>query len=526
MVISALVLLVGCGNVANLLLARAAGRTREIALRLALGASRARLVRQLVTEGLVLAMAGGLAGLVIARWAGDLLWSIRGPNFKHASFELQLDWTVLGFNLGVSVFTGLLFGLAPALRATRVNLVDDLKERTAGLSSGFRGIGATRSVLVIAQVSVALVTLIGAVLFLRSLRDAGRIDPGFDHEHLAIIAYNVNDQGYNQARGLDYHQRALERAAAVPGVLGTTLSRDTPMVVASRRGVHLDGRDAADAPAHPTLTSVVWPGYFHAIGIPLIRGRDFSPLDLPTAPRVVILNETAAAAFWPGENPIGKRISFVNDSAPAEVIAIARTVNYQNIGEAAQPLLYLSLRQYYFPTAVLYVRTAGDPAPVIAAVKRELQTLDRNLMLQAEPFDVTIRDLLWSQRLSATLLSVFGLLALLLAVIGIYGVISYSVRQRRREMGIRMALGATPADVQYLILGEGVRLITFGVIAGSILSLALAGSVESMLFLKSSRDMFTFTLVPAFLTLVGILACWVPARKSSHTDPSIALRDE
>jgi predicted permease len=526
MVISGLVLLVGCGNVANLLLARAAGRTREIALRLALGASRGRLVRQLVTESLVLAVLGGLAGLLIARWARDLLWAMRGPSFEHASFELQLDWAVLGFNLAVSLLTGLMFGLTPALRATRVDLVDYLKERTGSLSGGLRGVGATRSALVVAQVSLALVTLIGAVLFLRSLRDARRIDVGFEHEHLAIVAYNVNNLGYNQARGFDYHQRALERAAAVPGVLAATLARDIPLHVASQRAVRLDDRDAADAPTRPTLTSVVWPGYFRALGIPLLRGRDFSTLDGPSSPRVAIVNETAAAAFWPGEDPIGKRISFATDNAPVEVVGLARTVNYQGLGEAPQPLLYLSLRQYYFPTVTLYVRSAGDPAPVITAVKYELQPLERNLMLQAETFDVSIHDLLWSQRLSAALLAVFGMLALLLAVVGIYGVISYSVRQRRREMAIRMALGAAPSDVQNLVLREGVRLIAFGVIAGSVLSLALAGSVESMVFLKSPRDLFTFTLVPALLALVGILACWVPARKSSRTDPSVALREE
>jgi putative ABC transport system permease protein len=526
MAISGLVLLVGCGNVANLVLARAASRTKEIALRLAVGASRTRLIQQLLIESLLLSALGGLAGLLMARWARDLLWAIRGPNLKHASFELQLDWAVLGFNFAVSALMGLLFGLAPALRATRVNLVDDLKERTASLSGGLRGAGAARSVLVVAQVSMALVTLIGAGLFLHSLRDAGRIDPGFDHAHLGIVVYNVNDQGYNQARGMDYHQRALERAAAVPGVVSATISRDAPMLVSNRRGIRLDGRDSPDTPPRLILTAAVWPGYLRTIGIPLLRGRDFSQLDSPSSPRVAILNETAATTLWPGEDPIGKRITFPNDNTSVEVVGISRTVNYMNLGEEPQPLLYLSLRQYYFPTAVIYVRTAGEPERIVAAVKRELQPLDRNLMLQAESFDVTIRELLWSQRLSAALLTVFGMLALLLSVVGIYGVISYSVRQRHRELGVRMALGATPREVQYLVLGEGVRLITFGVIVGSILSLALAGSVESMLFLKSSRDMFTFTLVPAILTVVGVAACWLPARRSSRTDPSVALREE
>jgi putative ABC transport system permease protein len=309
--------------------------------------------------------------------------------------------------------------------------------------------------------------------------------------------------------------------------VAATIARDQPMTVAGQRSLRIEGRDTPDSPARPALTSIVWPGYFRAIGIPLLRGRDFSDPEVQTAPHVVIVNETAAAQFWPGENPIGKRIWLTTETAaPIEVIGIARTVNYQNLGEPAQPMLYLSLKQYYFPTATIYVRTASDPAPVIAAVRRDLQGLDPQLLLQAETFDLTIRDLLWSQRLSAMLLSVFGGLALVLAVVGIYGVISYSVRQRRREMGIRMALGAAPHDVQYLVLGEGVRLIAFGVIGGSILALALAGSVESMLYLSNPRDMFTFTLVPAFLTMVGVLACWIPARRSSEADPAVALREE
>jgi predicted permease len=524
MIVSSLVLLIGCGNVANLLLARAAGRGKEIALRMAVGASRFRLVRQLLTESVVLAVCGGLAGLLVARWARDLLWSLRGPTFEHAGFELELDRPVFLFNLAVSVATGILFGLAPALRATQTNLAADLKERAGG---GLRGAGAVRSTLVVAQVSLALVSLIGAGLFVRSLLDAHQIDPGFDTAHLASISYKVNDQRYDEARGREYHQRALDAAAAVPGVLSATISKDSPFHVSARRGLLVEGQDVgAGAQPHPTLTSVVWPGYFRTVGIPLLRGRDFAMMDAKTAPRVVIVNETAATAFWPGESPIGKHITFAGEDIPIEVVGIARTANYQNLGEPRQPLIYLSLVQYYFPTAVIYIRTANDPSRVLSAAHRRLQRLDRNLMLDAKSLQESIRNLLWAQRFGATLLAVFGALALLLSMIGIYGVIAYSVHQRRREMGIRMALGATPADVQFLVLGGGIRLIAIGVIAGCILSLAAAGTVESMLFLKSSRDVFTFTLVPAVLTLVGVLACWAPAVRSSHTDPSITLHDE
>jgi len=527
MTISALVLLIGCGNVANLLLARAAGRNREIALRLAVGAPRARLVRQLVMESLLLAAIGGACGLMVARWARDLLWSMRGPTFRHANFDLAIDPQVLLFNAAIALATGIIFGLAPALYTSRADLASDLKDRAGG-AGRLRRVGAVRSTLVMAQVSLAIITLIGASLFLRSLLDARRIDPGFDAAHLGVVAYNVNDRGYSEARGRDYHQRALERAASVPGVIAVTISRDVPFRVSGRRGVLLEGElDSPSTQPRPTLTGVVWPGYLRAVGIPLLRGRDFSVLDGSANPRVAIVNEAAAAQFWPGENPLGKRIRFSTDRLVSlEVVGVARTANYQSLAETPQPFIYLSLVQYYFPTAVLYVRTAGDPAVVVAAVRRALQSLDPSLLLQAETINNSIGDLLWAQRLSAWLLGAFGALALLLAMIGIYGVIAYSVRQRRRELGIRMALGATPGDLQFLVLGEGIRLIAMGAIGGSIISLAFAGTLESLLFLPTARDMFSFTMVPAMLTLVGVLACWAPAVRSSRIDPSTCLRDE
>ncbi|MCU1238827.1 MAG: hypothetical protein JWP63_6794, partial [Candidatus Solibacter sp.] len=524
MTISALVLLIACGNVANLLLARAAGRNKEIAVRLAMGATRSRLVRQLLTESLLLALAGGVVGLIGARWARDLLWGMRPATFNHAGFRLDLDSRVLLFTLGISILTGVVFGLAPALRATKTDLATDLKERS-GAPAGFREVWRLRAVLVMAQVALSLIALIGAGLFVRSLRNAGQIDPGFDAAHLGIVVFNVNDQGYNEARGREFQQRAIERAAAVPGVVSASLAFDLPFHVTFSRKVVLEGQENT-AQGRPTLTGVIYPGYLRTMAIPLVRGRDFTALDTKTTPRVVIVNEAAAAAYWPGRNAIGQRLSFTTDKSLFEVIGVARNANYQAIDEAPQALVYLSLVQFYFPTAALYVRTAGDPAAVIGTVRKEIQGLDRNLLLQAESLQVSIRDLLWAQRISAALLAAFGALALLLSSIGIYGVISYSVRQRTREIGIRMALGATAADVQMMIVREGVRLVAIGVVAGFVISFAAADSVGGMLFMKNPRDLFTFSLVPALLTLVGVLACWVPAIRAIRIDPSSALRDE
>jgi predicted permease len=526
MTIAALVLMIACANVANLLLARATGRHKEIAIRLAMGASRGRLIRQMLTESVLLAIAGGATGLVLAGWARDVLWALRPPAFNHAGFRLELDSQVLMFTAGISILTGILFGLTPALRATRANLATDLKER-ASAPAGFRRIWHPRAVLVMAQVAFSLVALIGAGLFARSLRNAGQIDPGFDAAHLGIVVYNVIDQAYNEGRGREFHHRAVEKAAAVPGVISAALARDTPFRVASTRTVLLQGQDNPPVgQGRSTLTSVVSPGYFQTMGIPLLRGRDFRVTDTKTTPRVAMVNETAASAYWPGQDAVGQHISFAGEGLPVEVIGIVKTANYQAIAEPPQAMVYLSLVQYYFPTAVLYVRTAGDPEAVVGTVRREVQSLDRNLLLQVESLETSIRELLWAQRLSAGLLAVFGALALLLATIGIYGVISYSVRQRTREIGVRLALGATVGDVRRMILREGVRLVAIGVLSGGAVSLAAAGSVGSMLFIKNPRDLLTFTLVPAALVVVGVIACWIPVIRAAHVDPSIALRDE
>ena len=522
MTVSALVLLIACGNVANLLLARAAGRNKEIAVRLAMGATRPRLIRQLLTESLILALAGGAVALGAARIARDLLWGMRPPMFNHAGFHLDFDVRVLVFASGISILTGIVFGLAPAFRATSSDLGTDLKERAG--SQGGRGMKRMRAILVMVQVALSLIALVGAGLFLRSLQNAAQINPGFDAAHLAIVTYNVTDQGYGEARGREFHQRVIERAMSVPGVTSASLGRDIPFHVAFSRTVVLEGQESTSGRA--TLTSVMWPGYLHTVGIPLVRGRDFTMQDTKTTPRVVIVNEAAAAAFWPGRDPIGQRISFAGEGLPVEVIGVARNANYLAIDEPPQALVYLSMVQYYFSTAVLYVHTAGDPGAVIGTVRKEVQSLDRNLLLQSESLGVSIRDLLWAQRISAGLLASFGLLALVLSTIGIYGVVAYSVRQRTREIGIRMAMGATPGDVQMMIVREGLRLVTTGVIAGFAVALAAAGTVRTMLFLKNPRDVVTFALVPAILTLVGIVACWVPAIRAIRIDPAIALRDE
>jgi predicted permease len=519
MIVSGLVLLIACANVANLLLARAAGRNKEMSVRLALGANRWRLVRQLLTESLALSFLGGLAGLLFARWGRDAVWALRPPMFNHAGFEVALDGQVFGYAFLAATLSAILFGILPALRATRSDLATDLKERMGTAPSGRRSV--YRSFLVASQIAFSVVALIGAGLFVRSILNAAQIDVGFDAAHLGIVGFNVGDQGYTEARGREYQSRALAAARETPGVISATIAKDAPFHVSNSRTVIVDGQEKV-----PTLTTAVHPGYFQTVGTALLRGRDFSEHDRPATPLVAIVNESAAAQFWPGQNPVGKALSFFGDSRVVQVIGVARNASYQGIAEPAKGFIYLSLVQYYFPAAIVYVRTSGNPALVAAAVKRRLQPLDHNFLLQAESVDEVMLESLWAQRLSALLLTVFGGLALVLATIGIFGVISYSVAQRSREFGVRMALGATAADVQRMVVAESLWMVGAGLVAGLALALLSSHAVGGMLFAVGPRDAVTFVAVPAILAAVSVLACWVPAYFATRVEPCIALRDE
>jgi predicted permease len=345
MVISGLVVLIACANIANLLLARAAGRAKEITVRLALGASRVQLMRQLLMESVLLSLLGGIASLAFARGLRDLLWSMRPALLNHADISMELNGAVLAYTILISVVTGVLFGLVPALRSTKPDLSENLKERS-GKAPALPGRWNPRFLLVSFQVAFSVVALVGAGLFLRGLESAWHIDLGFDATHLGVVSFNVGDRGYDEARGRIYQQKAVELAASVPGVAAVGMSKDWPFRVSVARTILLDGQeDLSAGKGKLTLTSIVWPGYLRTVGIPLIAGHDLSLTDTPEKPRIAIVNEAAAAHFWPGSNAIGKRLHFFGDPLPAEVVGIARNATYQNIGEPPQALIYLSLLQ-------------------------------------------------------------------------------------------------------------------------------------------------------------------------------------
>jgi predicted permease len=523
--IAGLVLLIACANVANLLLVRAAGRSKEISIRLALGAGRGRIIRQLLMGSLLLSLAGGAAGLLVARWARDALWALRPVFMRTADFTFAVDARVVGFVAGLSVLTGVLFGLAPALRAVRADLTTELKERAGQAATG--GGVPLRSVLVVGQVALALVALVGAGLFVRSLRQAQQFDAGFETGRMAIVTFDLGTQGYGEGRGRGFQRQVIERAASLPGVRGAALATNVPFGSQLSRTVTIEGQESSTlGKGRLALVDMVTPGYFRTVGIALLRGRDFTTMDTPGTPKVAVVNETMAAMFWPGQDVMGKRFFLYGDKEPVEVVGVARNANYAELNERPRAMAYLALAQNYFGNVTLHLRTTGSPESVLGAARHEIRGLDANLLLLPRTMPMVMRNALWAPRMGATLLGCFAALALLLASVGLYGVLAYAVRQRTREIGVRMALGATTQAVQGLILVDGMRLVTIGVVLG--LAGAAAGSrvVQSLLFIVSPWDAAAFLVAPAVLSAVALAACWLPAWRAARVDPIDALRYE
>jgi len=515
------VLAVACANVANLLLARASKRRKEIAVRLAIGAGRWRIVRQLLTESAILAALGGGAGLLVAYWfTGLLLRFQQQTNYVPRALDGSLDERALGFTLGLSLVTGIVFGLAPALVTSKPDFVAALKEETPGLGSVARRL-SLRNLLVVAQVALSLVVLIGAGLCVKSLRSLQAIDPGFEPAKVVTASFDLGQNGYDEARGRQFISQLSERVAALPGVEAVSFAyivafSDIPWV----GPLIIEG-----SRPQPVNTNAISPNYFRTLGASLAQGREFTAQDTAGAPLVVIVNEAAARRYWPGQEVVGKRI--VRGRQFAEVVGVVRNSKEKGLTADPRPALYVPLLQNYFPELTLHVRTATPSQTLLAAVRREAQLLDPtlpvyNLQTLAQQKD----GALYAERLAAALLTLFGLLALSLAAVGIYGVLSYAVTERTREMGVRLALGARPRDLLKLVVGQGMMLTLIGLVIGVGASFALTRLIAKLLFGVSATDPLTFVVIPLLLAGVALLACWLPARRARRVDPLAALRYE
>jgi macrolide transport system ATP-binding/permease protein len=525
LVVVGLVLLIACANVASLLLSRATLRQKEVAVRQALGASRSRLIQQFLTESVLLSLLGGAVGLLLGLWTTDVIQSLSSAT-PLASVDMSLDYRVLGFTFLISIATGVVFGLAPALQASRPDLIPALKNDATMMGTYRRS--RLRSAFVIAQVTLSVVLLIGSGLFIRSLQNAQAIDVGFDYEHGLTMPLDLGLLRYDESKGQELYGRLVEQVKALPGVEQASTVRFLPLGFSyAQREIFIEGSASASESIGVGF-NIVGPDYFQTMGIPVLRGREFHAHDRAGSPAVVIINETLARRLWPGDDPIGRRISFNSSTGPySEIVGVAKDGKYSTLGETPRTFIYQHSLQNYSSKMTLVARTAATPIAMVDAVRSEVRSLEPNLPIA----DIrTLREhvslSLLPARLAAGLLGVFGLLALVLATVGIYGVVSYSVTNRTREIGIRTALGAQSGDVLRLVLREGMVIVITGIALGLGLAFGATRLISSFLYGVSATDSITYLGIPVLLAGVALGACFVPAWRATKVDPMIALRYE
>jgi predicted permease len=522
-----LVLLIACVNLANLLLAQAAKREKELSIRAAMGAGRSRLVRQLLTESAVLSLFGGLAGLLVAFWGRKILWSFRPPFLPDGSIDLSFDTRVLGFTVLISLITGVVFGIIPAIKASRTDINEILKVGGRGGMLGWTH-NRLRGLLVISEIALALVALVGSGLFLRSMQNAQQYNPGFESQNLFQMFFDLGALRYDANHGQQFFRDVVERAKSVPGVVDAAVASNGILGGGLAGTIFREG-EQTDPNNRGTLVNLddVTPGHFETLRIPLLSGRDFNDLDRENTTAVVIVNEAMAKLVWPGQEPLGKRFSIVTQPALLQVVGVVGTTIVGQIGEDPQPVAYFPMLQQYTPFAVLLVRTTGNPEALLGAVRARVQPLDKNLAFtNGQTVQQILGQGLWAARMGAALLGLFGALALILASIGIYGVLAYSVAQRTSEIGLRMALGAQSHQVLRLVLRQGMLLALVGAVVGVLVALPVARLAAGLLYGVSATDPRTYASITLLLMGVAMLACYVPARRATRIDPLVALRQD
>jgi putative ABC transport system permease protein len=532
MAIVGLILLIACANVANLLLARAAVRRKEIGIRLALGATRARLIRQLLTESLLLSVLGGGLGLLLAHWLTGLMQGfvpILPYNIVNDFFAL--DRSALVFNLIVSITTGFIFGLAPAWHASNPEIVPVLKNETSAIQTGKTRRITLRNSLVVAQVALSLVVLVCGGLFIKSFRNAQKIDPGFATSGVLLISLNPQLIGYDKDQTKNMFRQIVERVGGLPGVQAASLARLTQLGDSSSSNgpILKEGETLAPGSSGRTImTNVISPGHFKTLQIPMLAGRDFDERDRQGAPRTIIVNEKMAQTLWPNESAVGKHIFIGQESRePIEVVGVVKTGKYRSLAEDPRLFFYYPMAQRGPAGMTLMVRTTGDPQSLIGPIRNEVQAIDRRIPLFGiKTMTEHMTWALWAPNMAATLSLAFAVVALLLAAVGLYSVMAYLVTQRTREIGIRMALGAKQADVLKMITTQGMKLAAIGIAVGFATSVVLSRVLSSVLIGVSGYDVTTFIAVPVLLATVALVACYIPARRATKVDPLVALRYE
>jgi predicted permease len=532
MAIVGLILLIACANVANLMLARAAARRKEIGIRLALGASRTRLIRQLLTESLLLAIMGGGLGLLFAVWVTKLMEGFI-PILEYTIIKdfFALDSRALLFTLFVALATGLIFGLAPAWHASNPQVVPVLKGLPEVPRRGRMGRFTLRNGLVVAQVALSLTVLVCGGLFIKSFRKAQTMDPGFNNPNGLMMTLAPQLVGYDTEQQRNFYRQLVERTRNLPGVEAASMARLLPLGDSSNSNgpVLKEGETLPRGSSGRTImTNVIGPGYFNTMQIPFVEGRDFDERDQPKTQSVIVINQRMAEMLWPGESAVGKRVFVGTESRSAlEVVGVVKTGKYRALAEEPKPYMYYSMTQWRPANMTLVVRSSVDPRGLVGAIRGQVQALDRAVPISAvKTMSEHLTYALWAPNMAASFSLAFGVLAVLLSAVGLYSVMAYVVSQRTREVGIRMALGAERRHVLKLITKQGMWLAGIGVVIGLLLALALVRVVGSLLIGVSGYDIGIFLIVPLLLAVVAFIACYLPARRATKVDPLIALRYE